>query len=158
LLTDVWTTAGVVAGILLVTLTGWLILDPIVALVVTANIIRTGVRLLRETGLGLLDTALPSSDLQQLQPIFAAYRSQGIEFHALRTRRAGSRRFISFHVLVPGAWTVEHGHALCEDIEQAIRRILPETTVFTHLEPREDPISWKDQGLDREYPETPFES
>lgn len=158
LLTDVWTTAGVVAGILLVSLTGWLILDPIVALVVTANIIWTGVHLLRETGLGLMDTALPTTDLQQLQPIFAAYRSQGVEFHALRTRRAGSRRFISFHVLVPGAWTVEQGHALCEEIEQAIRRILPETTVFTHLEPREDPTSWKDQGLDREYPEMPLES
>jgi cation diffusion facilitator family transporter len=149
LFTDVWTTAGVLVGVLLVGLTGWLILDPIIALLVAANIIWTGVRLIHETGLGLLDTSLPKGDLNQINMILEPYRPQGILFHALRSRAAGTRRFVSFHVLVPGSWTVLKGHALCEEIELAIRHTLPETTVFTHLEPREDPISFIDQTLDR---------
>jgi cation diffusion facilitator family transporter len=153
LLTDVWTTAGVVVGIILVTLTGWLILDPLIAVLVAINIVWTGIKLLRATGLGLLDTALPAEDLQLIRAIFEEYRQQGIEFHALRTRGAGTRRFVSFHVLVPGSWTVLRGHQMCEGIERSIRRVLPETTVFTHLEPKEDPVSWQDQSLDREIDE-----
>jgi divalent metal cation (Fe/Co/Zn/Cd) transporter len=124
-------------------------LDPIVALLVAVNIIWTGMRLLRETGLGLLDTALPKEDLEHINTILDRYRAQGIAFHALRSREAGSRRFVSFHVLVPGTWTVARGHSICEEIELAIRHDLPETTVFTHLEPREDPRSFADQALDR---------
>lgn len=150
LLTDVFTTVGVLVGVVLVTFTGWIVLDPIIALLVAANIIWTGIRLLRETGLGLLDTALPRQDQEQIQCIFEQYREQHIEFHALRTRQAGSRRFISFHVLVPGDWNVQQGHAICEEIELAMRQALPESTVFTHLEPREDPVSWQDLQLDRE--------
>ncbi|HET8842006.1 MAG TPA: cation diffusion facilitator family transporter [Ktedonobacteraceae bacterium] len=150
LFTDVWTTAGVLLGVLLVALTGWLILDPIIALLVAANIIWTGIRLIRETGLGLLDTSLPKEDIAQINTILEPYRAQGILFHALRSRAAGTRRFVSFHVLVPGLWTVLQGHTLCEEIELAIRSALPETTVFTHLEPREDPTSFVDQKLDRE--------
>jgi cation diffusion facilitator family transporter len=150
LLADVFTTTGVLVGVVLVSLTGWLILDPIIALLVAANIIWTGIRLLRETGLGLLDTALPRDDLEQIYRIFERYREHYIEFHALRTRQAGSRRFISFHVLVPGNWSVHQGHEICEEIELAMREALPESTVFTHLEPREDPVSWQDLQLDRE--------
>ena len=149
LFTDVWTTLGVLVGVALVALTGWLRLDPIIALLVAANIIWTGIRLLHQTGLGLLDTALPKEDLQQIEAIFAPYRAKGLVFHAVRSRQAGSRRFVSFHVLVPGSWTVTQGHSICEAIELAIRSQLPETTVFTHLEPREDPISFADQALDR---------
>jgi cation diffusion facilitator family transporter len=149
LFTDVWTTAGVIIGVLLVAMTGRLILDPIIALLVAANIIWTGVRLLHETGSGLLDTALPKEDLEHINTILDNYRTQGILFHALRSRQAGSRRFVSFHVLVPGTWTVLKGHSVCEEIELAIRDALPETTVFTHLEPREDPTSFADQALDR---------
>jgi cation diffusion facilitator family transporter len=149
LFTDVWTTVGVLVGVLLVAVTGWLLLDPIVALLVAANIIWTGGRLLHQTGLGLLDTALPKEDLQAIEAILDPYREQGILFHALRSRQAGSRRFISFHVLVPGSWTVQKGHSVCEAIELAIREAFPETTVFTHLEPREDPTSFADQALDR---------
>jgi cation diffusion facilitator family transporter len=149
LFTDVWTTLGVLVGVALVALTGWLRLDPIIALLVAANIIWTGIRLLHQTGLGLLDTALPKEDLQQIDAIFAPYLAQGLVFHALRSRQAGSRRFVSFHVLVPGSWTVTQGHGICEAIELAIRSQLPETTVFTHLEPREDPTSFADQALDR---------
>jgi cation diffusion facilitator family transporter len=142
LLTDVWTSVGVVVGIGLVQLTGWLVLDPIVALLVAANIVWTGVNLLRETGLGLLDTAIPKADQQTIAQIMAEYQTQGIQYHALRSRVAGASSFITFHVLVPGAWTVQHGHDVCQAIEQAIEQALPGSDVITHLEPLEDPKSW----------------
>lgn len=149
LFTDVWTSAGVVVGILIVKLTGWLILDPIIALVVAANIVWAGVRLLRETGSGLLDRSLPIEEQRIILDLLMPYEKNGIQFHAFRTRVAGSRRFVSFHVLVPGAWTVQQGHNLCEEIELAIGQRLPETHIMTHLEPLEDPASWDDQHLDR---------
>ncbi|MDE3229163.1 MAG: cation transporter [Chloroflexota bacterium] len=153
LLTDVWTTVGVIVAVALVNLTGWLILDPLIALAVAANVLWTGLRLLRESGYGLLDTALPQVDQDAIARTLEPYRQEGIEFHALRTRSSGARRFISLHVLVPGSWTVQQGHDLCERIEFALRRALVETTVFTHLEPREDPAAWDDQGLDRQMEE-----
>lgn len=149
LLTDVWTSVGVVLGLILVPITHWLILDPIIALIVAANIVWTGFNLLRETGLGLLDTAMPTSDRRIVTDILAGYDPRGVQFHALRTRVAGSRRFVYLHVLVPGAWSVKQGHDLCEEIELEIMRSLPGTYVFTHLEPLEDPVSWDDQHLDR---------
>ncbi|WP_310423690.1 cation diffusion facilitator family transporter [Chamaesiphon sp. VAR_48_metabat_135_sub] len=147
LLTDVWTSIGVVVGIGLVSITGWDVLDPIVALLVAANIVWAGVKLLRETGAGLLDAAIPEAEHQEILLIMSEYESQGIQFHAMRTRVAGTDRFVSFHVLVPGAWTVQRGHDLCESIEQAISLALPGTDVTTHLEPAEDPISWDDVKL-----------
>lgn len=149
LLTDVWTSVGVVLGLLLVKLTGWLVLDPIIAILVAVNIVWTGVKLLRETGSGLLDAALPAAEQQIITDILSPYDSRGIQFHALRTRVAGSRRFVSFHVIVPGEWTVQCGHDLCEEIELAIAKALPDTHVMTHLEPLEDPVSWDDRSLDR---------
>lgn len=149
LLTDVWTSAGVVVGILFVKLTGWIVLDPVIALVVAANIIWAGARLLRETGSGLLDRSLPIEEQQIIFDLLMPYEETGIQFHAFRTRVAGSRRFVSFHVLVPGAWTIQQGHNLCEEIELAIGQRLPETHITTHLEPLEDPASWEDQHLDR---------
>lgn len=147
LLTDVWTSVGVVLGIGLVSVTGWLILDPIVALLVAANIVWTGFQLLRETGSGLLDAAIPEDDQKAIALIMSEYETRGIHFHAMRTRVAGARRFVSFHVLVPGAWTVQQGHDVCEAIEQAISLALPGTDVQTHLEPLEDPVSWDDEIL-----------
>ena len=149
LFTDVWTSVGVVVGVLLVQFTGWLALDPLIALAVSANIVWTGLRLMSDTAHGLLDTALPAPDQKIISNVLERYEAQGVGFHALRTREAGQRRFVSMHVLVPGEWTVQHGHALCEQIEHAIIEALPKTTVFTHLEPLEDPASWADQGLDR---------
>ena len=149
LLTDVWTTIGVLVSVLLVALTGWLVLDPIIALVVAMNIVWTGWRLEHESGLGLLDSAILADDLAKVHEVLATYRQRGIGFHAIRSRRAGARRFISMHVLVPGSWTVQRGHDLCEELEFALRRALPETTVFTHLEPREDPVAFQDTELDR---------
>lgn len=152
LLTDVWTSVGVLLALGLIKFTGWLVLDPVIALVVAVNIVWTGLRLLRETAHGLLDAGLPVQERQVIQGVLAPYQKQGILFHALRTRMAGARCFVSLHVLVPGAWTVRRGHDLCEEIEIAIGRALPGTHVITHLEPLEDPLSWADQELDR-FPE-----
>lgn len=153
LLTDVWTSAGVVVGVLVVVATDWERLDPVVALLVAANIVRSGVSIVRRSIAGLMDTALPAQDLEVVGAVLESHRQGGIEFHALRSRRSGARRFVSFHVLVPGDWTVTRGHQLLETIEQEIRRRLPGTTVFTHLESLDDPCSWDDTGLER--PERP---
>jgi cation diffusion facilitator family transporter len=149
LLTDVWTSLGVVLGIVTVQLTGWLILDPLIALLVTANILWTGVRLLRDTAQGLLDRALPPENREAITEVLSRYEKQGIRFHALRTRASGPRRFISMHVLVPGEWTVQRGHDLSERIERDLATVLPQSTFFIHIEPSEDPVSFADQTLDR---------
>jgi cation diffusion facilitator family transporter len=149
LMTDVWTSAGVIAGVGLVSLTGWVRLDPLLAIAVALNIIWTGFQLMRRSVLGLLDRALPKSERDQVLEIFERYKGQGVDYHALRTRQAGARRFVSVHVLVPGQWSVQRGHQLLEEIEQEIRDLLPDITILTHLEPVEDPVSWDDVELDR---------
>jgi cation diffusion facilitator family transporter len=149
LLTDVWTSGGVVVGVVLVASTGWLLLDPIIALLVAANIVWAAIRILRDTVNGVLDHALPAADQACITGILAPYAPQGVTFHALRTRMAGQRRFVSLHLLVPGDWTVKHGHDLADQIELQIRAALPKSTVFTHLEPQEDAASYDDQGLER---------
>ena len=149
LLTDVWTSLGVVLGIATVQLTGWLVLDPLIGLVVAANILWTGVRLLRDTAQGLLDRVLPPVDQESIVKVLSRYENEGIRFHALRTRASGPRRFISMHVLVPGGWTVQRGHDLSEKIERDLAAVLPQSTFFIHIEPSEDPASFADQSLDR---------
>jgi cation diffusion facilitator family transporter len=149
LFTDVWTSIGVIAGVGLVWVTGWLWLDPTIALLVAANIVRTGWHLARRSAAGLMDASLPGAELKQIEAILAAYRQQGLEFHALRTRQAGSRAFVTMHVLVPGAWTVQQGHEWSERIEADLRRALPGVHVTTHIEPKEDPVSQVDKDLDR---------
>jgi cation diffusion facilitator family transporter len=156
LLTDVWTSVGVVLGVGLVALTDWQWLDPVVALLVAANIMRTAFGILRRSVLGLMDTALSTEDVTVIHEIFRRHNADGVQFHALRTRQAGARKFISMHVLVPGEWTVNRGHELLERIEADIRHALPGTTVFTHLESLEDPASWEDQTLERSRPATEF--
>ncbi len=147
LLTDVWTSIGVVIGIGLVKLTGLTILDPLIAIAVAVNIVFTGWKLLHETASGLLDRSLPDHEQQLLDNLLASYESDEIRFHALRSRVAGSRRFVSFHVLVPGHWTVQAGHDLCDQLEHMVAATLSRTHVFTHLEPIEDPKAWDDQGF-----------
>jgi cation diffusion facilitator family transporter len=149
LLTDVWTSAGVLLGVGAVAVTGWQRLDPLVALVVATNIVWSGFRIVRESVLGLMDTALPAAEMEALRKVLDAYTRDGVEYHALRTRQSGARRFVSLHVLVPGDWTVHHGHQLLERIEADIRRLLPNVTVLTHLESLDDPASWEDMTLDR---------
>ncbi|MDO8464887.1 MAG: cation diffusion facilitator family transporter [Gallionella sp.] len=149
LMTDVWTSAGVIAGVGLVWLTGWLWLDPVIALVVAANIVWTGWHLVRRSTAGLMDASLPADKLAQIEALLAVYRQQGLDFHALRTRQAGSRTFVTLHVLVPGHWTVQQGHDWAERIEVDIRNTLSHAHITTHLEPIEDPVSMMDQELDR---------
>jgi cation diffusion facilitator family transporter len=153
LFTDVWTSAGVIVGVTAVAATGWLRLDPIVALLVAANILWTGTTIVRRSVLGLMDTALPPQELAAVKAALDRHLSDGVEYHALRTRQSGARRFVSFHVLVPGDWTVHRGHELLEDVEARIRAAVPNVTVFTHLESLDDPASWEDQSLDRAEPE-----
>lgn len=149
LMTDVWTSVGVIAGVGLVVLTGWARLDPIVALLVAGNIVYTGWRLVRRSVLGLLDTALATTEGEAVERILTAYRAQGLEFHAVRSRQAAARRFVTMHVLVPGEWTVHRGHEWLERIEHEILGCVPNCTVLTHLEPIEDPTSFDDIDLDR---------
>jgi cation diffusion facilitator family transporter len=149
LLTDVWTSVGVVVGVGSVAVTGWQPLDPIVALIVAANILWSGYRLVRVSVDGLMDTALPAKEYEALRRVLDAHAEHGIQYHALRTRESGARRFVSLHVLVPGEWTVHRGHALLERIEADIRGVVPNVTVLTHLESLDDPASWDDQSLDR---------
>jgi cation diffusion facilitator family transporter len=152
LMTDVWTSVGVIAGVGLVALTGWLRLDPIVALLVAANIVYTGWRLVRRSVQGLLDTALATGEGEAVERILASYRTQGLQFHAVRSRQAAARRFVTMHVLVPGSWTVYHGHEMLERLEKEIRACVPNCSVLTHLEPIEDPRSFDDIELDRKPP------
>ena len=150
LMTDVWTSIGVLFGIGLVKLTGWLILDPIIALLVAANIIWTGYRLMVRSVLGLIDTAIPMEERKKVEQLLSKYQPEGIEFHSLLTRQAGQRKFVSFHILVPGVWSVQQGHDLLEVVEEEVRNALKgPVTVFTHLEPIEDPVSHQDIGIDR---------
>jgi cation diffusion facilitator family transporter len=149
LFTDVWTSAGVLVGVGGVALTGWNWLDPGVALLVAANIIWTGVKIVRESVLGLMDTAMVAEERAAVQAALAPHLRDGVESHALMTRQAGSRRFVSLHVLVPGAWTVQQGHDLVERIEADIRGAVRNVTVLTHLESLDDPASWDDVTLER---------
>jgi cation diffusion facilitator family transporter len=150
LMTDVWTSVGVISGVAVAGFTGWSILDPIVAILVALNIIWTGVRLVERSVSGLMDAALPSQEQRLIQDVMEKYRNQGVNFHALRTRQAAARRFISVHILVPGDWTVHDAHHVAEDFESDIRAALGSVvTVFTHIEPVEDELSMEDMYLDR---------
>ena len=152
LLTDVWTSVGVLVGVGAVALTGWQSLDPLVAIAVAANIVWTGTRIVRDSVYGLMDAALPVTELELLKKLLDRYVGEGVHYHALRTRQSGARRFVSLHVLVPGEWNVQHGHDTLERIEADIRRALPPVTVFTHLEPIDDPAAMNDLDLHRDEP------
>jgi cation diffusion facilitator family transporter len=150
LMTDVWTSGGVLIGIALVKITGWLLLDSLVALAVAANIVWTGYRLMHSSALGLLDTAIPQQERDQLKTHLEKYRLQDIQYHSLLTRQSGQRKFIAVHILVPGSWSVKQGHDILEVIERDIQNLFQgPVTVFTHLEPIEDPISMDDIGIER---------
>ena len=150
LMTDVWTSVGVIVGVWTVAATDWLILDPLIALLVAANIIWAGFKLMRRSALGLMDTSVSTEKQDSIKQVLDRYAlEKGIDYHALRTRRAATRSFISVHILVPGAWTVHEGHQLLEEIEADIRRDIKGAIVFTHLESLDDPASWHDIELDR---------
>jgi len=148
LLTDVWTSAGVLVGVGAVALTGFERLDPIVAIVVAGNIVFTGLRIVRRSISGLMDASLSASELSAIRQVLESYEREGAHFHALRTRQAGARGFVSMHVLVPGDWTVHQGHQFVDRIEHDVRRVVPNVHVTTHLESLDDPASWTDQGIE----------
>jgi cation diffusion facilitator family transporter len=149
LMTDVWTSVGVILGVGLVWVTGWLWLDPVIAILVAMNIVWTGWQLLRRSAAGLMDVSLPEETRIAIEQVLDRYRSEGLAFHALRTRQAGARAFATIHVLVPGNWSVKKGHDYSERIEADLRAVVPHVNVTTHLEPKEDPASLADEGLDR---------
>ena len=150
LMTDVWTSAGVISGVAIAGLTGWSILDPVLAIAVALNIVWTSFQLIRRSVSGLMDAALSESELNTIEQVMIPYREKGVDFHALRTRQAAARRFVSVHMLVPGKWTVHDAHHIAEDFESDIRNALGGVvTVFTHLEPVEDHLSMEDIFLDR---------
>lgn len=150
LLTDVWTSVGVLIGVGAVALTGWQPLDAIIAILVALQIMVAGGRLVRESVLGLMDTALPADEVDKIKAILGRYERVGVGYHALRTRQSGAQRFVSVHIQVPGAWSVQRGHTLLEEIEREIRQSLAPISTFTHLEPVEDPLSWQDIQLNRQ--------
>jgi cation diffusion facilitator family transporter len=146
----VWTSIGVVIGIWAVSATGWLFLDPLVALLVAANIIWAGIQLMRRSALGLMDTAISTEKQECVRSVLDRYvLERKIDYHALRTRQSGMRSFVNVHILVPGDWSVHEGHQLLEEIEADIRRDVTNAIVFTHLESLDDPASWEDIELDR---------
>ncbi len=150
LMTDVWTSVGVIVGVALVSLTGWLWLDPVIAMIVALQIVVTGLKLVRSSANGLLDAGLPEEEVSRLRAILDHYQAEGVSYHALRTRQAGVQRFVSVHIQVPGNWSVQRGHELLEMIEYQMRQEMSPVNVTTHLEPVEDPASWYDAALNRE--------
>ena len=150
LLTDVWTSLGVIVGVALVALSGIGWLDPLIALLVALQIVRTGVGLVRGAALGLMDTAVTAAEREQIAGILQRYTDeQPVAFHALRTRQSGARAFVSLHVLVPDDWSVRAAHTLAEQLEHDLRQAVPGAIIFTHLEPRDDPRSFADEALHR---------
>jgi cation diffusion facilitator family transporter len=144
LVTDLWTTGGVVVGVLIVGLTGWMVLDPLIAIGVAVNIVIVGVGLLRKSAAGLLDSALAEDKVDVIRSVLSPYMIENVVIHGLQTRQAGRQSFVSMHILVPGDWSVMDGHEICEGIERDLHEAIPGVNVMTHLEPLEDPRAWND--------------
>ncbi len=135
LMADVVTSIGVVAGVAAVVLTGWLVLDPLIAIAVGVHILVEGFRLLQASIHGLMDRSLEADELERLRGALDALAPRGIGWRALRTRRAGTHAWIDVVVLVPGQWTVEAGHAVADEVESTLARLVPNANVMTHVEP-----------------------
>lgn len=140
LMTDVWTSVAVVVGVGAVAISGWMWLDAVIAILVAANIVRSGLQLLRRSISGLMDSAIPPETLKAITSKLDEFQSRGIKWHALRTRQSGARSFAELHVLVPGQWTVQTGHDLSEAIEQAVHSVAKDISVTIHLEPIGDAV------------------
>jgi cation diffusion facilitator family transporter len=148
LFADVWTSVGVIIGVFITWITRWDWLDSVIGMLVALNIVYHGVRLVQRSATGLLDAALPDNEQEVIRETLNRFcRENSLLYHALRTRQSGSRRFMSVHVLVPNDWTVQRGHDMVEQIEQALHKQLPMMTIVTHLEPLDDPSSWRDTKL-----------
>jgi cation diffusion facilitator family transporter len=144
LLTDVWTSGGVLLGVGAVVITGWQVLDPLIAILVALNIVWTGVGIIKKSVSGLMDSALSKEYLDVIQSVLDGHKETEVKFHALRTRQSGSLKIISMHVLVPGVWTVDRGHQLVTKIENELSSAIGDSVIFTHLESLSDPASFDD--------------
>jgi cation diffusion facilitator family transporter len=144
LMTDVWTTVGIIVGIFLVKLTGWQLLDPIMAIVVAISIVYTGIKLIIRSTDGLMDTRLSEKELIQIRNVLDSYKTEYIDYHALYTRRASAKQFITFHLLFPGDYTVHKAHELTKQIETELKTLLPLSDIFIHVEPINDPDAYDD--------------
>ena len=151
--TDVVTSVGVVVAIILVIITDWNILDPIIAFVVGANIIVTGVKLVRDSTKGLMDVTLPDEENQVIAKVLASFSDRDVLFHGLRTRLSGSQRFAVVDILVPGQWTVARSHDLIEEVEDKMQTVLPGIEMQIHLEPKEDPRAYGDYEVEVPIPQ-----
>ena len=140
LMTDVWTSVGVVVGVGLVAVTGWQRLDPLVALMVAANIVWTGIQIIRRTTAGLMDAALGREEQALLRKVLQSHESGEVGFDSLQTRQSGSHKFVSVIVRVPGEWSARRSHELLELVENDIGQALPGASVITHLEPMKAPV------------------
>jgi cation diffusion facilitator family transporter len=149
IMTDVWTSVGVIAGVGLVALTNIQLLDPIIALLVAVNIVFTGISIMKKSALGLMDTSVSKEDLLRIKTILDTYKTKKVTYHGLMTRQSATRSFMSVHILVPGTWTVQKGHDVVDELELEICKSFPKMNVMTHLEPAEDSKSLKDISLDR---------
>lgn len=149
LMSDVWTSVGVVVGVALAGLTGLLWLDPLIAIAVGLKIGWEGLMIFKRSSQGLMDAAIASEEIAYVEAVLNKHCHNGIEWHALRTRQAGSRRFIDVHILVPGTWTIQQGHDLAEQVETDIRQQIAFCSVFTHVEPIDDPRAQADQHFGR---------
>lgn len=150
LFTDVWTSVGVIVGVGIVAVTGLTILDPIIALFVAINIVYTGYDLIKRSALGFMDTAIAHDEREKIRAILERHAGKNIRYHGLLTRQSGRRRFVSFHLLVPGTWSVQEGHDLAELVEKDMRDAIPKCTVLTHIEPIGDKKSYEDISIDRQ--------
>ncbi|PKO12871.1 MAG: cation-efflux pump [Chloroflexi bacterium HGW-Chloroflexi-10] len=147
LMTDVWTSGGVLVGIGAVVITDWQVLDPIIAILVALNIVWTGVGIIRQSVSGLMDSALPKENREAIQKILDNQKEKDVKFHALRTRQSGSLKIISMHVLVPGKWTVDQGHKFVTQVENEISKTIENSVIFTHLESLTDPASFDEDAF-----------
>jgi cation diffusion facilitator family transporter len=138
LMTDVWTSAALIAGLLVMLFVpDWYVLDPLMAIAVAVHIVYTGVDLLRRSIHGLMDASLPDEELQRIDQVLRAALPAEATYRALRTRKAGMRRFIEFDLLIPGATRVSDAHGLCDALEAALGAQLAHASVTIHVEPRE---------------------
>lgn len=153
LMSDVWTSLGVVVGVSAAVLTGWAWLDPVVGIVVGVRIGFEGLRIFQRSVRGLMDSPIAAGEREEVEQILNEYGQEGVTYHALRTRQAGGRRFISVHLLVPGTWSVQRAHDLSERLEEQVAAVVPRSTLFTHVEPEDDPRAHSDVTLDRDLPE-----
>lgn len=144
LMTDVWTTVGIILGIFLVKLTGWQLLDPIMAILVALSIVYTGIKLVFRSMDGLMDSRVSEKDMILIREVLNAYKSDEIDYHALYTRRASAKQFITFHLLFPGEYTVHQAHEVTKKVEADLKLKLPLADIFIHVEPLNDPDAFDD--------------